>query len=196
MLCLCLTSNGITPHSHQDFMQDQPFLRMLALVALRVSAKMYDRRLLAIESLTEVDFQVYLAPLVKNFLIILDAWQTHARTYSRTILGSDCNLWRVRSTAFGRPTNSAQVKRCNLIRDFPKFQLNWHVFWMWPLLCYGQTDIHSNNREIGPPPSLRPLSRNIFLILHIGFLIYIVYSFSRINFLLINSNNPIKWSHF
>ena len=24
--------------------------------------------------------------------IILDAWQTHARTYSRTILGSCCNL--------------------------------------------------------------------------------------------------------
>ena len=55
--------------------------------------------------------------------VILDAWQTHARTYSRTILGCCCNLWRVRSAAFGRPTNSAQVKSCNLIRDFPKFQL-------------------------------------------------------------------------
>ena len=48
---------------------------------------------------------------------ILDAWQTHARSYSRTILGSCCNLWHVRSAAFGRPTNSAQVKSCNLIRD-------------------------------------------------------------------------------
>ena len=46
---------------------------------------------------------------------ILDVWQTHARTYSRTILGS-CSIFG----AFGRPP-SAQVKSSNLIRDFHFF---------------------------------------------------------------------------
>ena len=58
----------------------------------------------------------------KTILDACNIGETHARTYSRIILGSCCNLWRVRSAAFGRQTKSAQVKSC-----FETFQnSNWN----------------------------------------------------------------------
>ena len=62
-------------------------------------------------------------------------------THARTILGCCCNVLRVRSAAFGLPTNLAGKK---LIRDFPKYKLKWH----FPECdCNGHTD-DTNNRRI------------------------------------------------
>ena len=104
-------------------------------------------------------FYHVIVDFIKSFLIrpclyvtyILDAWQTHARTYSRTILCSCCNIWRVRSAAFGRPTKSAQVKSCNLQFDsrfFPVFlKRNFvTIWWYWRRRLLRQTDIQITAR--------------------------------------------------
>ena len=51
--------------------------------------------------------EVLMLNVVCNFRRMGEA---HDRSYSIRILGSSCNLWRVWSTDFGRPTNSGQLK--------------------------------------------------------------------------------------
>ena len=79
--------------------------------------------------------------LLRKYSNILNAWAKStlgpARTYSRTILSSGCNLWHVWSAAFGRPTDSVQVKSW-----FEIFYEEFRHYWLHnDIACYGHTDI-------------------------------------------------------